>query len=191
MREVALPKTEAVPPPAAHVRVESELHALIRVSAAVAAAHRLDDVLEIVAEETRAILGAASVSISRWEREENRLRTLINVGELGEGEERWPVDELWSLEDFPHIPPLLDACESSLVALGERGLPPSEQAMLEQLGKGSCLRIPIVFDGRAWGKLEAFSHRGAPAFTIDRAPFVEALTTQVAVAIGRAELFSR
>jgi diguanylate cyclase (GGDEF)-like protein len=192
MREVALPQTtEAAPLPAAHVRVESELRALIRVSAAVAAAHRLDDVLEIVAEESRVILGAASVSISRWEPAENRIRTLINVGELGKGEERWPAAELWSLEEFPHIPPLLEAGESSLVVLGERGLPPSEQAMLEQLGKGSCLRVPIVFDGGTWGKLEAFSHTGAPAFTLDRAPFVEALATQVAVAIGRAELFSR
>src|SRR5688572_5720555 len=113
MREVALQHPGAAPPSPAPARVESELRALIRVSAAVAAAHRLDDVLETVAEESRAILGAASVSISRWELEENRIRTLINVGALGPGEERWPDAELWSLDDFPHIPPLLAAGESS------------------------------------------------------------------------------
>jgi diguanylate cyclase (GGDEF)-like protein len=173
------------------VRVESELRALIRVSAAVAAAHRLDDVLETVAEESLAILGAASVSISRWEPEHNRIRTLINAGALGPGEERWPDAELWSLDEFPHIPPLLEAGASTLVVHGTPALPESERAMLEQLGKGSCLRVPIVFQGTTWGKLEAFSEKGSPPFTLDEAPFVEALATQVAVAIGRAELFSR
>ena len=64
---------------------ESELRALIAVAGAVAAAHRLEDVLEVVAEETCRVVGASSVSISRWEREHHRVLTLINVGELGPG----------------------------------------------------------------------------------------------------------
>src|SRR4051794_13872956 len=85
------------PAPAPARRVEDELRALIRVSSAVAAAHRLEDVLDVVAEESRHILRAASVSISRWEREANHLRTLINVGMLAPDEERWPEAELWPL----------------------------------------------------------------------------------------------
>jgi diguanylate cyclase (GGDEF)-like protein len=177
------------PPPAR--RVEDELRALIRVSSAVAAAHRLEEVLETVAEESLRILGAASVSISRWERDANRLRTLVNAGRLGPGEERWPAAELWPLDDFPHIPPLLEAGASYLVDAADPTIPTAEAEVLAQLGKGSCLRVPVVFEGATWGKLEAFSDAGAPAFTLAEAPFVEALATQVAVAIGRAELFSR
>jgi diguanylate cyclase (GGDEF)-like protein len=190
MGDAALKTPRAANPPAA-VRVESELRALIRVSAAVAAAHRLDDVLETVAEESRGILAAASVSISRWEPEHNRVRTLINVGELAPGEARWPEGELWSLDAFPHIPPALEAGASTLVDAAEPGVPESELAVLAQRDKGSCLRVPIVFDGCTWGTLEAFSAPGRQAFTLEQAPFVEALATQVAVAIGRAELFSR
>ena len=183
--------TVADEPGAAGVRVESELRALIRVTSAVAAAHRLDDVLEVVAEESLAILGAASVSISRWEPEANHVRTLVNVGRLAPGEERWPAAELWSLDDFPHAPPAMEAGEPTIVDAAARELPAGERAMLAQLGKGSCLRVPITFESRTWGMLEAFSDAGAPAFTLAQAPFLKALTTQVAMAIGRAELFSR
>ena len=44
----------------------------------------------MAAEEARAAVGAASLSVSRWEREGGALRTIINVGELGPGEERYP-----------------------------------------------------------------------------------------------------
>ena len=91
---------------------ESELRALIAVAGAVAAAHRLEDVLEVVAEETRRVVGASSVSISRWEREHDRVRTLINVGELGPGEERFPTGETYELADYPLAARLLRDGES-------------------------------------------------------------------------------
>jgi diguanylate cyclase (GGDEF)-like protein len=171
-------------------RVEDELRALIRVTSAVAAAHRLEDVLETVAEVSCGMLRAASVSISRWDREHNRLRTLINVGTLAPGEQRWPPAELWPLDDFPHIPALLEEGRSYLVDAADPEIPPCERDVLEELGKTCCLRVPVVVDGETWGKLEAFADAGSPPFTMADAPFVEALATQLAVAVGRAELFS-
>ena len=43
----------------------------------------------------------ASLSISRWEREADVLRTMINVGDLGPGEERFPDDEIYQLAEDP------------------------------------------------------------------------------------------
>ena len=63
----------------------TEREALLRVAAAAAGAHNLEEVLEVAAEEARAAIGAASLSVSRWEREQGALRTVINVGELGPG----------------------------------------------------------------------------------------------------------
>jgi hypothetical protein len=74
----------------------NDLHALravLRVSQAVSGAQHLDDALEVIAEQSLIALDAASFSISRWERHRGVLRTLINVGELGPREERWPRDE--------------------------------------------------------------------------------------------------
>ncbi len=80
---------------------DAEREALTRVAAAAAGAHRLEDVLELVAEEARRAVGSASLSVSRWDRERDALHTLINVGELGPGEERYPEDELYPLAEQP------------------------------------------------------------------------------------------
>ena len=53
----------------------------------------------MAAEEARAAIGAASLSVSRWEREQGALRTIINVGELGPGEERYPAAEIYPLHE--------------------------------------------------------------------------------------------
>src|SRR6476659_9119764 len=65
------------------------LRALLKVSQAVLGARRFTDALEVIAEHTRAALGAASLSISRWHRQRGLLHTIINVGDLGPGEQRW------------------------------------------------------------------------------------------------------
>src|SRR5262249_43218707 len=80
------------------------LRAVLQVSQAVLGAHRFNDALEVIAEQTRAALGAASFSISRWEPERGVLHTMINVGELGPGEERWPTDEAYPLADHRMSP---------------------------------------------------------------------------------------
>jgi diguanylate cyclase (GGDEF)-like protein len=170
---------------------ESELRALIAVASAVAAAHRLEDVLEVVAEQTCRVVGASSVSISRWEREHDRVRTLINVGELGPGEERFPTQEIYALADYPLAARLLREGESYVISSGDNDLGVHDRQLLDALGKGSYIGVPVIFDGRTWGKLEAFANVGAVPFTRRHVPFLEAIAGQVGAAIGRAELFSR
>ena len=182
------------PPAAAPDQVaqpESELRALIAVAGAVAAAHRLEDVLEVVAEETCRVVGASSVSISRWEREHHRVRTLINVGELGPDEERFPTGETYALADYPLAARLLRDGESYVISRGDRDLGVHDRQLLDALDKGSYIGVPVIFDGRTWGKLEAFANVGAVPFTRRHVPFLEAIAGQVGAAIGRAELFSR
>src|SRR3712207_1894292 len=48
-------------------RLEQELHALIAIASSVAGAHRLEDVVAVAADAACAAVGAASLSISRWE----------------------------------------------------------------------------------------------------------------------------
>jgi diguanylate cyclase (GGDEF)-like protein len=170
---------------------ESELRALIAVAGAVAAAHRLEDVLEVVAEETCRVVGASSVSISRWEREHDRVRTLINVGELGPDEERFPAEETYALVDYPLAARLLREGESYVISRADGDLGVHDRQLLDALDKSSYIGVPVIFDGRTWGKLEAFANAGAVPFTRRHVPFLEAIAGQVGAAIGRAELFSR
>ena len=169
---------------------ESELRALIAVAGAVSAAHRLEDVLEVVGEETRRVVGASSVSISRWEREHDRVRTLINVGELGPGEDRFPMSETYELAEYPLAAQLLREGASYVISLGDPDLGPHDRQLLDALDKGSYIGVPVIFDGRTWGKLEAFANVSDAPFTRRHIPFLEAIAGQVGAAIGRAELFS-
>ncbi len=169
--------------------LETELRALIRVSSAVAGAHRFDEVLDAVSEQACRVLRAAGISICRWEPEHDRMRTLANAGELNPGEEERPVVETWALTALDRL--LVERGVPYVVALEDPGLPDEERAFLERIGRGSALACPIRVDNRVWGVLEAYSAIGAPPFATSHVRFAEALCAQVATAIGRAELFSR
>ncbi|PRC55390.1 diguanylate cyclase, partial [Mycobacterium sp. ITM-2017-0098] len=54
------------------------LRALLRISEAVLRAHYFDEVLEVIAEQARSALSAASMSICRWEPDRAALRVLVN-----------------------------------------------------------------------------------------------------------------
>src|SRR4051812_34837106 len=82
----------------APAKAASERDALMRVAAAAAGAHDLEEVVEVAAEEALRAVGAASLTVERWDRERNVLRTLINVGRLGPGQERFPEDEVYPVE---------------------------------------------------------------------------------------------
>src|SRR4051812_26908580 len=162
-------------------RAEVELRALVTVAAAVAAAHALDEVIEIAAEEARRAVGASTLSISRLEDEGRRLRTLINVGEIAEWEERLPDDEVYELAEYPNS-----------IAMFERGTPylstlttgdGAERELLRELGKGSAMAVPIGFAGEAWGELYATRASGEEAFSERDVRFLQTVSRQIGAAI--------
>lgn len=69
------------------------LGALVRLAALITGSPGEADLMEAVAEAARELLRADSLSVSRLEDDRRTLRTLINVGELGPGEQQ-PDDDL-------------------------------------------------------------------------------------------------
>jgi hypothetical protein len=122
-----------------------QLESLITIAASVAGAHRLEDVLEVAATRARVALGASTLSISRWEIEQGVLRTLINAGD---GEQMWPVDEVYPLEDFPAAVALLQAGQPHVTWIDDEDTDPAELALLRELGAESAAAVPIVYEGR-------------------------------------------
>jgi len=169
----------------------SEREALLRVAAAAAGAHDLAQVVELAAEEARQAVGAASLSVSRWERDTGTLRVLVNVGELGPGEERNPTDERYPLEADRAAATLLSEGIAYFNAIDSPGVDPWSAGRLVRLGKESEVGVPIVVEGDAWGEVYATTATGQPRFSGTDVRFLEAVAGQIAVAIGRAELFSR
>ncbi len=172
-------------------RLERELHALISIASAVAAAHRLEDVVEVAAEEALGAVSAGSLSISRWEADRRVLRTLVNVGELGPGEERRPADEVYRLDQDDLLRGLLEGGEPYLTSLDDPNIIPLERDLLLKLGKHHALAVPIQFAGEPWGELWTTRGAGHPSFSDRDLRFLQTVAGQIAAAVGRAELFSR
>ncbi len=166
------------------------LRAVIEISQAVMGTQHFDDVLKVIAEQSLQALDAASFSISRWERQRDALRTLINVGELGPGEERWPADEEYSFADYGYVLGLLQQGQSYVNAVDDEDeTNAAGVALLRQVKKVSQLAVPVMHDSVMWGELWASGSRGR-RFGPRDVRLLESIAAQMSVAIGRAELFS-
>jgi diguanylate cyclase (GGDEF)-like protein len=170
---------------------EAQLRALIDVAAAAAGAHRLEEVLELAAERALEALGASSLAISRWDMESGVVRTLVNVGELGPGEERFPKDETYSVHDYPSVVTVIREGGSSLAAVDDPNTDEPQRELLRRLGKESSLSVPMIFRGEPWGELWVTTAPGQPRLTLDDETFLRAIADQLVGAIHRAELFAQ
>ena len=173
---VRLPRQDAFERPRvravteADVLSDGERQALVRVAAAAAGAHDLEEVLELAAEEALRAVGAASLSVSRWDREESLLRTLINVGELGPGEERFPRDESYAIVEHPQLERMLEQGQPYFNAVDDPAADPAAVRILRSLAKESDVGVPIVAEGEIWGEVWASTAAGQPAFPWHRRP---------------------
>lgn len=170
---------------------DAQLRALIDVASVAAGAHRLEDVLELAAERSLEALGGASLAISRWDMDAGVVRTLVNVGELGPGEERFPEDETYSVHEYPSVVKLMYEGGSSLAAVDDPDTDPSQRELLRRLGKESALSVPMILRDKPWGELWVTTAPGAPRFGSSDETFLRAIADQLVAAIHRAELFAQ
>jgi diguanylate cyclase (GGDEF)-like protein len=170
---------------------EAQLRALIDVAGVAAGAHRLEDVLELVAERSLEALGGSSLAISRWDMDTGVVRTLVNVGELGPGEERFPKDETYSVHDYPSVVTVIYEGGSSFADVNDPDTDPAQRELLVRLGKETSLSVPMVLRGAPWGELWVTTAPGAPRFGPRDEAFLRAIADQLVGAIHRAELFAQ
>lgn len=165
------------------------LQALLHISQAVLAADYFDEVLEVIAEESLILLGAASISISRWDMDRQVLHTLINAGDLRPGEDRWPHDETYPVSGDKHVLGLLQHGQPYTNAIDDPGIDDACAAILRELGRESEVAVPVMSGGFIWGEIWASGTAGR-RFGPDDVQLLQAVATHVAVAISRSELFS-
>ena len=166
----------------------ARLRSLLEIAKVVGATRRFEDLVELTAEEARRALDAASLSISRWDRESGTLRTLVNVGLLGPHESRFPTDEIYPVSAWPTALRLVESGEGHVATADEEG---EEAARLAQLGKDSLIATPIVVEARVWGELFATRTAGQRRFSGADLDFANAVATQVAAGVVQADHFAR
>ncbi|MCL8249815.1 sensor domain-containing diguanylate cyclase [Aeromicrobium fastidiosum] len=164
----------------------SGLQSLAAMAHMLADQHELDDILETAAEQARTALGAATVSISRLNDSGEDVRTLINVGDLGDGEERWPADETYPVSGLSRLTSAIRERRTFVDSIDDEELPEEERYLLERFGKGSSLSTAIVVDGRSWGEFYATRHIGEKVFDDDGVAYTDVLVAILGAAVSRA-----
>jgi diguanylate cyclase (GGDEF)-like protein len=170
---------------------DAQLRALIDVAAVAAGAYRLEEVLELAGERALEAVGGSSLAISRWDMDAGVVRTLVNVGELGPGEERFPKDETYSVHDYPSVVTVIREGGSSLAFVDDPETDEAQRELLVRLGKESSLSVPMIFRGEAWGELWVTTAPGAPRVSAEDETFLRAIADVLVGAIHRAELFAQ
>ena len=168
-----------------------EREALLRVVTAASSATELDEILEMVASESRAAVGAASLSVSRFEDDGRRYRVLINVGDLGPGEEKFPADEVYEVSAYERLQALAETGAPYFSSVDDPDAHPSTIELLSQFEKTSDMSVAIEVEGRTWGGIWASTAAGDPPFRADDVRFLEAIAAQIAAVVSRGEMFSR
>jgi diguanylate cyclase (GGDEF)-like protein len=179
---------------------DKRLVAVVALAQGMAAAHGSHEAWRSAAAGACRALGGSFAALSVWERERGRLRVLVNVGELTEGEDEFPEDESYPVHQFPEITEFLherwagggepDAWVETAqgpAAGGRPGYVHQRVAALRRRGRGSCVVAPIVLHGRAWGELYVARPAGAPVFERADADFATVLAAVVAAGIAQAE----
>lgn len=164
----------------------TRLRRLARMARSLGRSVGLDSMVEIAAEEGLAALGGASASVSRLERRAAVLRTLINVGDLGPDEVRWPKNETYRLGDFSQLREVVTELRVWTVSIENPAADAQEVELLRSLGKGSGVGAPLVVDGGLWGEFYATRCHDEPPFTDADIAYVEVLTAILSGAVSRA-----
>jgi hypothetical protein len=111
---------------------------------------QLRSLLVAEAERARIAVDAECSAISRWERDTDVMRTLVNAGRLLPGDDRFPEDEEYPLDAFPAVAALLRRRRHYLNPEDV-----SSAAVAAHQRYGSHAGVPIVIDGECWGELWA------------------------------------
>ncbi|GLP76565.1 hypothetical protein TUM20983_36750 [Mycobacterium antarcticum] len=158
------------------------LRAVVLLSQAALSASHFDEALEVLAEQSLVAINAASVAISRWERAHGVLRTLINVGDLGSEEQRWPDDEVYPLASHRYAADLLYHGRPYVHSIDDADAEPASMRILQQLSKESQIAVPILSQGAVWGELWASGTDGR-RFGSDDVRLLSAISTIASIAI--------
>jgi len=165
---------------------QTRIRSLADLARALGHSEALRDLLEIAAEEARTAMAAATVSVSRLVPGTMTVRTVVNVGELGPHEVRWPDDETYTVDEFAGLSLVVDRLQTWAWSVDDPDIPASERDLLVDLGKGASLGAPLIVDGRLWGEFYATRLPGDPSFNDIDAAYMEALLAILSGAVSRA-----
>jgi diguanylate cyclase (GGDEF)-like protein len=167
--------------------MEDRVSALLGISRVLSSSSDSLELLTAGLEEVRRIVGAASASLERWEREGGIVRTLVNVGQLGPGEEPLPDDEIYPLSESAQARRTLLSGLPYVHTVDDADADVEAVHLLKQLRKYSSAAIPLYLEGRIWGQLWLTTDVGDPPFRAADVERLTAIATLMSVVVAHAE----
>ncbi len=165
---------------------ELRIRSLAGMARALSRSGSLTGTLELAAEQALTAIVASSVSISRRVPGTAVVQTIVNVGDLGPDEVRWPEHETYEMRDFVDLELVHDELQTWVTRIEDPEGDQEEIALLRELGKGCSIGAPIVVDGELWGEFWATRHVGAATFDRNDVAHLEVLIAILGGAISRA-----
>jgi diguanylate cyclase (GGDEF)-like protein len=167
------------------------LRALRALSQAVNPSADSRNLVGLLADEALGIVGAASLSLSRWERDEGVLRVLVNVGQLAEAKERFPDDETYAMTEYVAASRMLAAGVPHVQRVDDGQGDAGSRELLRRLGKGSSAAVPVYTDDHLWGELYVATGIDEPPFAARDLELLTAIADILGGALAYGEQLER
>jgi diguanylate cyclase (GGDEF)-like protein len=171
--------------PARREHVATRLGALAEIARAAWAGSQMD-LLRAVAASAGEALGAASVSISRWDAEVGHLQVLINHGDLGPHEVAEPRDETYAEDISSHLTVMAEQLAGWSANVDDSEPDEVDVGLLTSLEKHCCVGAPIPLDGLIWGELFATRTALEPCFDAGDVDLALVVAAQIGAALATA-----
>ena len=165
---------------------DSPVEALVSIGAAVRAADSIPDVLQVIAEQARRALGASIVTIGILDHEAQEYETLLNVGTLATGTERFPAAERHGIDDRPGLDAVFGG-EGFVRATDDGRADDPGVASLYQRGLRSEAVWPIVIGDALWGVVLATTRADGGILDHDDLATLRLVATHIAAAVSQAQ----
>lgn len=170
---------------------DSPVEALVSIGAAVRAADSMPDVLLVIAEQARRALQASTVTIGRLDHDsvdtdQMEYETLLNVGDVGPGKERFPAEERHGPADHPGLESIF-AGQGYVRATDDGRADDPAIVSLYQRGLRSEAAWPINIGERVWGVVIATTKAESSSLDHDDLATLRLVATHIAAAVTQAQ----
>lgn len=176
-----------------------EVSLLYEATSALSSKLSVDELLNDLAQHMALALGADECTISEWDEASGVLWAVTRErmadegeaisSEVVDGDRLVSRDKPYLVADFPATAEVLRSQKPALVLVSDPEAGPAEVALLKQLGWRSMLMLPLVTRDAVVGLVEIYDAEERH-FTNEEIRLAQALTSQAAVALHNAQLFS-
>jgi diguanylate cyclase (GGDEF)-like protein len=164
-----------------------DLDSLIRTIYKTSSEYKLDQILQLAAEELRSQIGVDFCAVFRWDRGANDLN-LIAVASPPEKSPPPSWHQPYDLQDYPLTAAVLEAGRPVQCSIDDPELDPGEKVYMTEAGISTLLMLPLIIENQTIGLIKLMDILGGRTFKPRAVSLGKLLAMHMTMAIERARL---